>query len=257
MLIPHPSAILFVPPMGNSGRESGAVATGMMEDLVRRSHSEGAGDGVKIMNVNVQKEKELELIAAILAGDAQLYHQLIRPYERSVYIMSLSCMKNVKDAEDVARETFVKAYRNLWAFQGDSGFNAWLISIALNEARSRPRRQTPIQIASFDKPQSEEIPVTPILLRGWRELPCEIIEREEIRGLLRQAVEMLGDVQQQVFLLHDVEEFNVSDIAQILNIKASLVKGSLDRARMLLQRFLVPKLNVTSSASAHRDEPSH
>jgi RNA polymerase sigma-70 factor (ECF subfamily) len=92
------------------------------------------------MNVNIQKKKESELIAAILAGDAQLYHQLIRPYERSVYIISLFQMKNAKDAEDVAQETFVKAYRDLWAFQADSGFNTWLISIGLNEARKRLRR---------------------------------------------------------------------------------------------------------------------
>jgi RNA polymerase sigma-70 factor (ECF subfamily) len=219
--------------------------------------SEAAGDDVKIMDVNVQKGKESELIAAILTGDTQLYHQLIRPYERSVYIMSLSYMKNAKDAEDVVQETFVKAYRDLWAFQGDSGFNAWLISIALNEAKNRTRRQTLIQITSIDKPQREEIPVIPVLVRGWEELPREIIEREEVRGLLRQAVEMLPDAQQKVFLLHDVEEFNVSDTAQILNIKASLVEGSLHRARMLLQRFLAPKLNALSSASAHRDEPRH
>lgn len=209
------------------------------------------------MNVNIQKREEAELIAAILAGDAQLYHQLIRPYERSVYMMSLSHMKNAKDAEDVAQKTFIKAYRDLWAFQGDSGFNAWLISIGLNEARKRLKRQTAIQIASFGKPRSEEVPVTPVLLRGWRELPCEVIEQEEIRSLLRQAVEMLPGVHQQVFLLHDVEEFNVSDTAQILNLKAPLVKSILHRARMLLQRFLAPKLNAVTSTSAHRDEPSY
>jgi len=219
--------------------------------------SEVAGDDVKIMNANVQKRKESELIAAILAGDAQLYHRLIHPYKRSVYIMSLCYMKNAKDAEDVAQETFVKAYRDLWTFQGDSGFNAWLISIALNEAKNRSRRQKAIQIAPFDKPQSEEFPVTPALMRSWQELPCGIIEREEIMDLLRQAVELLPDVQQQVFLLHDVEEFNVSDTAQILNIKASLVKVCLHKARMLLQRILAPKLNSISDASAHRDEPNH
>jgi RNA polymerase sigma-70 factor (ECF subfamily) len=80
------------------------------------------------------------MIAAILAGDIQLYHQLIRLYERSVYMMSLSCMKNETDAEDVAQETFIRAFRSLCTFRCESKFSTWLISIVLNEAKSRLRR---------------------------------------------------------------------------------------------------------------------
>jgi RNA polymerase sigma-70 factor (ECF subfamily) len=207
------------------------------------------------MNVNVQREKESELIAAIVAGDAQLYHQLIRAHERSVYTISLCCMKNEKDAEDVAQETFVRAFRDLWEFRGNAGFSAWLISIALNEAKKRLRRQATARIASLSEPQSEEMPVAPALMRGWRELPSEVIEREEIRELLRKAVEMLPDLHQQVLLLRDVEEFSATDTAQILNTNVSSVKVRLHQARMALQRFLAPKLSAITNASAHCDEP--
>jgi RNA polymerase sigma-70 factor, ECF subfamily len=206
------------------------------------------------MKFNVQRKKESELIAAILAGDAQRYHELISPYERSVYVMSLFCMKNDKDAEDVAQEAFVRGYQDLWAFQSDSEFGAWLIGIALNEAKDRLRKPVTIRITSIDEPQSEEMPVTPALLRGWRELPSEIIEREEIRALLRRAVEMLLDADRLAFFLHDVEEFHASDIAQILNINASTVKANLHQARMKLQSFLAPKLDTLNSTSAYRDE---
>src|ERR1700677_948861 len=209
------------------------------------------------MKFNVERKKESELIAAILAGDAQLYHQLISPYERSVYVMSLFYMRNDRDAEDVAQETFVRAYQDLWAFKSDSKFGPWLIGIALNEAKNRLRKQVAIRIASIDEPQSEEMPTTPALVRTWRELPSEIIEREEIKALLQRAVEILLDSEQQIFFLHDVEEFRASDVAQILNINASTVKVSLHQARMTLQRFLAPKLNTLNSTSAHRDEPHH
>jgi RNA polymerase sigma-70 factor (ECF subfamily) len=86
------------------------------------------------MNFGIEKEKESELIAAILAGDIELYHQLIRPYERSVYNMSLAYIKNEEVAADVAQETFIKAFRNLWTFRGNSKFSTRLVSIALNEA---------------------------------------------------------------------------------------------------------------------------
>jgi RNA polymerase sigma-70 factor, ECF subfamily len=204
-----------------------------------------------------KEKKESELIAAILAGDAQLYHQLISPYERSVYVMSLFYMRSDKDAEEVAQEAFVKAYHDLWAFQRNSEFGAWLIGIALNEAKNRLQKQAAIRIASINQPHNEEMPATPALVRTWQELPSEIIERDEIRALLRRAVEILLDSEQQIFFLHDVEEFRASDVAQILNIDASTVKASLHQARMTLQRFLAPQLNTLNSASAHRGEPHH
>ena len=199
------------------------------------------------MNRTVQSGNESELISAILAGDAQLYHQLIRPYERSIYVMSLSYMKNEKDAEDVAQETFIKAFRDLCTFRGHLKFKAWLISIAINEVRNRLWRQSATQIVSLDKSQGEEMPVLPALLRDWKDLPSDVVECEEARRLLRQAVEMLPSIEQQVFLLRDAEELSANDTAQILDINTSQVKVSLHRARMMLQRFLAPKLKVTNS----------
>lgn len=199
--------------------------------------------------LSVESVKESKLIAAIVAGDTQLYHQLIRPYERSVYFMSLSYMKNEKDAEDVAQEAFMRAFRNLGAFREDSKFSTWLIKIALNEARKRLRRRATTRIVSFDEPQNEKMSVSPALLRDWRELPSDAVEREEIRRLLRQAVEKLPNIYRRVFLLRDVEELNVNDTAQVLNISSSLVNVRLHRARMMLQRLLAPKLKVTHRAS--------
>ncbi len=81
------------------------------------------------------------MIAAILGGETQVFHDLIRPHERSVYLMALSYMKNEADAEDVAQEAFVRAFRNLASFRAESKFSTWLISITLNEARTRLRRK--------------------------------------------------------------------------------------------------------------------
>ena len=82
-----------------------------------RSFLESSGDSVKGTNCSPRIAKESELIAAILTGETQLYHQLIRPYERSVYMMSLCYVKNEADAEDVTQEAFIRAFRNLAAFR--------------------------------------------------------------------------------------------------------------------------------------------
>ena len=149
---------------------------------------------------------EAEMIAAILAGEIELYHELIRPYERSVYLMALSYMKNEADAEDVAQEAFLKAFKGLASFRAEARFSTWLISITLNEARSRLRRKSLVHMDSLDVPPDEDQAVSPALLRDWREIPSEVVERGEIRLLLREAIEQLPSIYREVFLLRDVEE---------------------------------------------------
>jgi RNA polymerase sigma-70 factor (ECF subfamily) len=192
---------------------------------------------------------EAEMIAAILGGETQVFHDLIRPFERSVYLMALSYMKNDADAEDVAQEAFVRAFRNLASFRAESKFSTWLISITLNEARTRLRRKMLVPMDSLDTPPDEDQRVFPALLRDWREIPSEAVERGEIRKLLQDAIACLPDIYRQVFLLRDVEELNINETAAILNISVPSVKVRLHRARMMLQKQLAPQLKAATQRS--------
>jgi RNA polymerase sigma-70 factor, ECF subfamily len=195
---------------------------------------------------------EAEMIAAILAGKTEFYHELIRPYERGVYLMAMSYMKNEADAEDVAQEAFVKAFRNLASFRAESKFSTWLISITLNEAKSRLRRRAVVRMDSLDAPPDKDHGVSPALLRDWREIPSEAVERGEIRRLLQEAVARLPDIYRQVFLLRDVEEMNINETAEALNISIPSVKVRLHRARMMLQKQLAPQLKEVTRTSKRR-----
>jgi RNA polymerase sigma-70 factor, ECF subfamily len=185
---------------------------------------------------------EAQMIAAILAGDSQLFHQLIRPYERRVYLMALSLLKNEADAEDAAQETFLKAYRNLKSFRGDARFATWLVSIALNEARSRIRHRNTIKMESLDEAPEAEGHVLPAQLRDWKEIPSEALERKEVRSMLEDAVTSLPLIYREVFQLRDVEQLNVNEAAATLGISIGAVKVRLHRARMMLQKILAPQL---------------
>jgi len=192
------------------------------------------------------------MIGAILAGEIQLYHELIRPYERSVYVMALSYMKNEPDAEDVAQEAFVRAFRKLSSFRAESKFSTWLMSIAINEARSRLRRQALVRMDSLDQLLDEDDGISPALLRDWREIPSEALEREEIRNLIQRAIEQLPDSYRQVFLLRDVEELTISETAETLNISIPSVKVRLHRARLMLQKQLAPQLKTVNRTTKSR-----
>jgi RNA polymerase sigma-70 factor (ECF subfamily) len=204
------------------------------------------------MTAPLQNQDEATIIAAILAGETQLYHQLIRPHERSVYLMALSYMKNEADAEDVAQEAVIKAYRALKSFRAESKFGTWLISIALNEARNRLRRRAANSTVSLDVPAEEPGAVSPALLRDWREIPSEQLERSEVRQMLHHAVQSLPEIYRCVFLLRDVEELSVNETAAALSLSVPSVKVRLHRARLMLQKQLAPQLKAFGSAPKRR-----
>lgn len=186
-----------------------------------------------------KERDEAMIIAEILAGQTDAFHDLIRPYERSVYLMALSMLRNEAEAEDVAQETFIKAYRNLGRFRSESRFSTWLIAIALNEARARLRRKQPSLTDSID---DTEGPVVPAQLTDWREIPSETLERQEVRSLIRRALDTLPLAYREVFVLRELEERNVAETAETLGITIASVKMRLHRARMMLQKQLAPQL---------------
>jgi RNA polymerase sigma-70 factor, ECF subfamily len=194
------------------------------------------------MAATTEVRDESRMIASIVAGNAQLFHELIRPYERRVYAMALSFLRNEADAEDAAQEAFLKAFRNLASFRGDAKFGTWLISITLNEARSRIRHRDALQMQSLDEPADDQGQPSPALLRDWKEIPSEALERKEIRLLLHKAIAALPLMYREVFQLRDIEHLSVNEAATALGISTSLIKVRLHRARIMLQKKLAPQL---------------
>jgi len=202
---------------------------------------------VSMADAGSRQRDEAQLIAAILAGNRELYHRLIQPYELSVYRMALSFVKDETEAEDVAQEAFLKAFRDLGNFRGESKFSTWLIAITLNEARRRLRRQTTVRMESLDEDPESGGKVSPALLRDWREIPSEALERREIRALLQEAIEHLSPIYREVVVLRDVEELSVEETAGTLAISIAAVKVRLHRARIMLQKELAPKLKLANA----------
>ena len=185
--------------------------------------------------------KEMDWIARILRGERDLFHELIRPYERTVFLTAVSVLRDSTEAEDAAQEAMIKAYRALASFRGDAKFSTWLTTITLNEARSRLRKSARVRVESLDDTGQEE-DFTPFLVADWREIPSETLEREELAQQIQNAIEGLPPSYREVFLLRDKEEMSIDEIAQALDVTANLVKVRLFRARMMLQKQLAPYL---------------
>ena len=193
--------------------------------------------------------EETELIARIVAGEKELFHELIRPYERMVYLTVFSIVKNEADAEDGAQEAVISAYRHLGSFRAEAKFSTWLTTIAINEGRKRLRKAKDAAEDSIDEPtDGQEGDYTPAPLTDWREIPLEALERKELREALRRAVAGLPDIYRQVFTLRDLEELNIEETAEALGVNPGVVKVRLHRARILLQKQLVPFLKTAVPA---------
>ena len=99
-----------------------------------------------------------------------------------------------------------------------------------------------MKMESLDEPPEGQGHVSPALLRDWREIPSEVLERQELRLLLQQAITDLPLIYREIFLLRDVEDLSVNESAEVLGITVASVKVRLHRARIMLQKKLVPQL---------------
>lgn len=187
--------------------------------------------------------REAGLIARIVTGERELFHELVRPYEKAVYFAAFSVLRNPQDAEDTAQETMLKALKNLHQFRADSKFSTWLVAIAINEARARLRHDRLIKFETVDDAADEiDGHFTPAVITDWREVPLEALERKELRELLQKAIANLPELYREVLILRDVQETNIAETALVLGVSEGVVKTRLLRARLVMQKVLAPQL---------------
>jgi len=188
---------------------------------------------------------EIEQIQRILAGEKHLFHDLIRPCERSMYRLLFSLLKNEAEAEDAAQEAVIKVYLNLHLFRGEAQFRTWVLSIARNEGLGRLRKQGIRKEESLDAASEDQTgDYTPAILTSWREIPSQALELKELRDILRKAIEGLPEIYRNIIVLRDIEEMDIRETAAALGISEGVVKVRLHRARGMLQKELAPKLKA-------------
>jgi RNA polymerase sigma-70 factor, ECF subfamily len=197
----------------------------------------------------VEESAELALIERVCQGEKHLFYDLVRPYERAVFLAAQSILKNEGDAEDVAQEAVLKAFKNLAGFRRESKFSTWLIQITINEARMKLRKDRRHLYDSIDAGnESEEGDYIPTDFADWREIPSESLQRKELKAALQRALASLGEKYREVFVLRDVENLSITETAQALGITEASVKTRLLRARLMMRDALAPGLDGSWAA---------
>jgi RNA polymerase sigma-70 factor, ECF subfamily len=205
------------------------------------------GEAISLEKPAQNLDEEM-LIRRIRNGEHELFYELIRPYERRVYSTAFAILRNPADAEDVAQEAVLKAFKHIRQFRAEARFSTWLIQITLNEARMRRRKQHPEIMQPMEDLQDEEGKYTPRDFADWREIPSETLERSEVRQKLTEALASLGDKYREVFVLRDVQQLSIEETAKVLGVSTASVKTRLLRARLMLRDLLAPGLGGSWSS---------
>jgi RNA polymerase sigma-70 factor, ECF subfamily len=179
-----------------------------------------------------------EVIARVLAGETPLYEILMRRYNQRIYRAARAILRDDTEAEDVMQDAYLRAYRNLAKFEGRSSFATWLTRIAVNEALHRRKKESRTETIEGEDHIME--------LAALGDSPEQSYGRQEITGILEQAIGALPEQYRAVVMLRDVEEMDTEEVAEALDISAENVRVRLHRARALLKRYLSEKVGLAS-----------
>jgi RNA polymerase sigma-70 factor, ECF subfamily len=190
-----------------------------------------------------ERSNEPVLIQRILAGEKDLFHDLIRPYERGAFLLAYSILRNQDDAEETVQQAMVKIFSHLAQLTESDKFKQWAMRVIENEAKMCRRKRRQHLYESLDqssKEGSEERPFYPKQFADWRDLPSDAVEQKEVRDAVAKALAGLPDIYREVFVLRDMQHLDVAETAEALSLGESAVKTRLHRARLMMRDSLSP-----------------
>ena len=170
-----------------------------------------------------------EIIGRVLRGEPQLYAELVNRYQNFVFTITLRYAQQREDAEEIAQDVFVKAYRNLANFRGDSKFSTWLYTIVNTTCITFLRKRKP-EIHSLDNEKVFEVADT--IDSGFR---ANQIEQKSKFQMVNNAIQLLNTDDAKLITLFYKAEQSLDEIGKILGIEPNTVKVKLHRARAKLK----------------------
>jgi RNA polymerase sigma-70 factor, ECF subfamily len=193
-----------------------------------------------------ERAVDLELVRRVQAGDRAAFDLLVRKYQHRIAHLVSRYVRDQAEAEDVAQEAFIKAYRGLANFRGESAFYTWLYRIAVNTAKNwlvASGRRVPDQgVDAVDAEQYE----SGALLRDGATPEREMLSRE-IEAEIHRTIEALPRELREAITLREMEGLSYEEIATVMDCPVGTVRSRIFRAREAVDRRLAPLLDETGA----------
>lgn len=188
------------------------------------------------------EQVDKELVVRVQQGDKSAYDLLVIKYQHKIIQLVNRYVKDPSEAQDVAQETFIKAYRALGNFRGDSAFYTWLYRIAINTAKNylvaRARRGFDAQVDVQDAEQIENAPQ----LQGM-DTPERLLLNQEIVEVIKAAIDKLPEEMRIAIMLREFEGMSYEEIALAMDCPVGTVRSRIFRAREAIDNKLTPLLD--------------
>ncbi|MBK6451238.1 MAG: RNA polymerase sigma factor RpoE [Proteobacteria bacterium] len=187
------------------------------------------------------EQSDLELVRRAQKNERGAFDLLVLKYQHKVVKLVARLLRDPTEAEDVAQEAFVKAYRALGSFRGDSAFYTWLYRIAVNTARNSiaSRQRRPLDYEA-ELSESEQNNVAARLKHD--DTPEATVLSEEIRQTVNSAIEHLPEDLRTAIVLREIEGLSYEEIAAAMDCPVGTVRSRIFRAREAIDRALKPLL---------------
>jgi RNA polymerase sigma-70 factor, ECF subfamily len=189
-----------------------------------------------------QDDSDQQLVQRVQAGDKAAFDLLVRKYQHRVLKLVSRFVSDAAEAEDVAQEAFLKAYRALASFRGDSAFYTWLYRIAINTAKNAlvSNRRRPVDF-DLDLQDPEQYDRHARLKEG--DTPEGVLLTEEIRSVVERAMEQLPEDLRTAIVLRELEGLSYEEIAEAMDCPVGTVRSRIFRAREAIDKKLKPLLD--------------
>ena len=189
-------------------------------------------------------DEDRELVARAQAGDTRAFEELVRRHQRWVFTLAFRMVGDGAEAEDLAQEVFLRAYRGLAGFRGAARFSTWLHSIAshhcLNALETRSRQ--PLYRLERERPGDDGPPPRLDRVPNGAPRADAVLEQRDRARLVHAALARLSTDHRLIVVLRDIQGMSYEAIAETLGIELGTVRSRLHRARMALKELLAPDL---------------
>lgn len=177
---------------------------------------------------------EQKLIARAQKGDESAFEQLLDRYQKTVYHQAFRLLNDPEDAADVTQEVFLKVWKHLPSFRGESGFATWLYKLTDNAAIDLIRREKKRQgDASLDDEEGAVfVPADPTPTAQQK------LERQELHQAVAEGLQQLSEEHRRILVMREINGMSYEEIGSILDLSPGTVKSRLARARISLANFL-------------------
>ena len=180
-----------------------------------------------------------ELVEKAGRGDLRAFEELLVYYQDRVFSHCLRLTANSDDAQDLAQEVFIRAYRSIKSFRGEADFGTWLHRITVNSWINSQRKNKKLVFFSLDEPVNTPDGEVLREMAASEDSPLEAMERQELSAAVRTALDRLAPEYRTVLVLREMEGYSYEEIAQILDCSPGTVKSRISRGRRDIRKEII------------------